>query len=71
MDRNEMKNMNEIIFYSVACDIVNESGDPEPRSTTKCQNKHNWIKWEDAIEAELNSFNKRKVFGHIVLTPKT
>ena len=28
-----MKNMDEIFSYSVACDIVNESEDPEPRSS--------------------------------------
>ena len=43
-NQNEMKNMDEIFFYSVACDIVNESQDFEPRSITKCQNRHDWIK---------------------------
>ena len=31
-NRNEMENINEIFSYSVACDIVNGSEDPEPRS---------------------------------------
>ena len=62
--------MNEIFFYSVACDIVNESEDPEPRSVTKCQNRHDWTKWKDTIQAELNSLNKHKVFGSIILTPE-
>ena len=39
-NRNEMKNMDEIFFYSVACDIVNRSEDPKPRSVTECQNRH-------------------------------
>jgi len=43
-NRNKMKNMDEIFFYSVACDIVNGSEDPEPRSVTECQNRHDWIK---------------------------
>jgi len=46
--------MDEIFFYSVACDIVNGSDDPEPRSVTECQNRHDWIKWKDAIHVELN-----------------
>ena len=70
-NRNEMKNINEIFSYSVACNIVNGSEDSESRSVTECQNRHDWTKQKNAIEAELNSFNKRKVFGHIVLTPKT
>ena len=48
------KNMDEIFFYSIACDIVNESEDPEPRSVTECQNRHDWTKWKDAIQTELN-----------------
>ena len=67
---NEMKNMDEIFFYSVACDIINGSEDPEPRSVIECQNRHDWTKWKDAIQAELNSLNKRKVFGPIILTPE-
>ena len=69
-NRNEIKNINEIFFYSIACNIVNRSEDPEPRSVTKCQNRYNWIKWKDVIQAELNSFNKRKVFGPIILMPE-
>ena len=61
--------MDEIFFYSVACDIVNESEDPEPRSVTECQNRHDW-KWKDVIQAEFNLLNKRKVFWPIVLTPE-
>ncbi|GJV04362.1 disease resistance CC-NBS-LRR class family protein [Tanacetum coccineum] len=30
----------------------------------------NWDKWKDAMQAELNSLNKRKVFGPIVTTPR-
>ena len=53
-----MKNIEKIFFYSVARDIVNRYENPEPRSITECQNGHDWIKWKDAIHAELNSLNK-------------
>ena len=33
-NHNEMENMDEIFSYSVACDIVNGSEDPESRSVT-------------------------------------
>jgi len=69
-NRNKMKNMNEIFFYSVVCDIINSSEDPEPISVTRCQNRHDWIKWKDAILTEMNSLNKLKVFGPIILTPE-
>jgi len=65
-----MKNIDEIFSYSIAYAIVNRSEDPEARSVTECQNRHDWTKWKDTIKAELNSHNKRKVFGPIVLTPE-
>ena len=34
-NHNKMKNIDKIFFYSVACDIVNRSEDPEPRSVTE------------------------------------
>ena len=60
-----MENIDEIFFYSIACDIVHRSEDSRPRSITECQNRHDLTKWRDAIQAELNSLNKRKVFGPI------
>ena len=44
--------------------------DPEPKSVNDCQNRHDWDKWKGAMQAELDSLNKRKVFGSIVVTPK-
>ena len=69
-NHNKMENIDEIFSYSVACDVVNGSEDPEPRSVTECQNRPDWTKWKDAIQAELSSLNKRKVFGPIILTPE-
>ena len=69
-DRTEMENIDEIFSYAVACDIVNGNEDPEPRSLIECQHRQDWLKWKDAIQVELNSLNKRKVFGPVVLTPK-
>ena len=60
-------NITEIFSYSVACDIMND--DPEPQSVIDCQNRYDWAKWKEDMQAELNSLNKRNVFGPIVLTP--
>ena len=38
------ENIDEIFSHSVACDIVNRSEDPEPRSVTEYQNRHDWTK---------------------------
>ncbi|GKE07118.1 retrovirus-related pol polyprotein from transposon TNT 1-94 [Tanacetum coccineum] len=48
---------------------MNENDDPKPTSVIECQSRHDWNKWKEAMQAELNSLNKRKVFGRIVLTP--
>ncbi|XP_076957991.1 putative mitochondrial protein AtMg00820 [Bidens hawaiensis] len=49
------------------------SGDdaPEPKSVKECQDRNDWDKWKDAMQAELSSLNKRKVFGPIVIKLKT
>ncbi|KAI3791818.1 hypothetical protein L2E82_05681 [Cichorium intybus] len=61
--------LEDIIFsYSVACNIINE--DPEPQSIIECQNRQDWGKWKEAMQAELTSLNNRKVFGPIILTPE-
>ena len=68
IDKNETEYTNEMFSYSVACDIMND--DPEPQSVIECQNRHDWAKWKEAMQAELNSLNKRNVFGSIILTPR-
>ncbi|MFS7999224.1 putative RNA-directed DNA polymerase [Helianthus anomalus] len=69
-NRYEMENIDEIFSYSIASDIMGEDDDPEPKSVNDCQNRHDWDKWKGAMQAELDSLNKRKVFGSIVVTPK-
>ncbi|GJT03068.1 hypothetical protein Tco_0824237 [Tanacetum coccineum] len=59
-DRNEIGDINEIFSYSIASDIIYGDDDPEPKSVIDCQRRPNWVKWKDAIQAELNSLNKRK-----------
>jgi hypothetical protein len=35
----------------------------------ECKRSSNWNKWKDAIEPELNSLKKRKVFTEVIPTP--
>ncbi|GJZ30918.1 disease resistance CC-NBS-LRR class family protein [Tanacetum coccineum] len=69
-DRNEIGDIDEIFSYSVASDVMGGDDDPEPKSVIDCQSRPNSDKWKDAMQAELNSLNKRKVFGPIVTTPR-
>ncbi|GJY92150.1 retrovirus-related pol polyprotein from transposon TNT 1-94 [Tanacetum coccineum] len=69
-DRNKIGDIDEIFSYSIASDIMSGNADPEPKSVIDCKSQPDWDKWEDAMQAELNSLNKRMVFGHIVITPR-
>ncbi|GKD89474.1 hypothetical protein Tco_1364981, partial [Tanacetum coccineum] len=60
----EMNDINKKI------DIMSGDDYPEPMSVINCQSRPDWDKWKDAMQAELNSLNKRKVFGPIVTTPR-
>jgi hypothetical protein len=61
--------IDDIFSYAVACDVFGND-DPEPTSVIECRNRQDWVKWKDAMQVELDSLNKRKVFGPIVPTPE-
>jgi Reverse transcriptase (RNA-dependent DNA polymerase) len=41
-----------------------------PKTPEECMRKNNWPKWKDALKAELDSLEKRNIFGPIILIPK-
>ena len=61
--------INGVFCFAVATEILKEDDDHEPRSIDECCSKHDWSKWKEAIQVELDSLAKHKVFGHIVPTP--
>ncbi|KAM2471541.1 hypothetical protein ACFX1W_046806 [Malus domestica] len=70
---NELWDRNEIIIddmfaFAIATEII-LSDDIEPRSVDECRQRQDWPKWKDAIQAELNSLERRSVFGPVVQTP--
>ncbi|GJW40115.1 hypothetical protein Tco_0065960 [Tanacetum coccineum] len=69
-DQNELGDIDEIFSYSVASDIMGGDDDPEPKSIIDCQIRPDWDKWKDAMQAELNSLNKQKLFRPIVTIPR-
>ncbi|KAK1434445.1 hypothetical protein QVD17_00187 [Tagetes erecta] len=69
-NQNEAEDIDDIFSYSVASESMSGDDASEPKSVKECQDQHDWDKWKDAMQAELNSLNKRTVFGPIVITPK-
>jgi hypothetical protein len=43
--------------------------DPDPKTMAECKGHSDWNMWKEAIEAELNSLKKRKVFTEVIPTP--
>ncbi|CAL9011562.1 unnamed protein product [Prunus brigantina] len=66
---NEMV-IDDIFSFVVAAEIIKGHEDIEPRSVDECKERSDWPKWKDAIQVELNSFEKRGVFGPVVQTPQ-
>jgi hypothetical protein len=43
--------------------------DPDPKTMAECKKRSDWNKWKEAIKAELNLLEKRKVFIDVMPTP--
>ena len=54
-------------FSEEIADILN---DPEPKSMAECKKRSDWVKWKEAIDAELSSLYKREVFSKVLPTPR-
>jgi hypothetical protein len=51
--------------------IIAESflNDPDSKTMAECKKHLDWNKWKEAIETELNSLKKRKMFTEVMHTP--
>ncbi|KAK4410007.1 B2 protein, partial [Sesamum angolense] len=47
-----------------------DEDDNDPQTMDECQHRNDWKSWKKAIQDELDSLNKREVFGPIIPTPK-
>jgi hypothetical protein len=43
-------------FSTMVADLLN---DPNPKTMAECKQRSDWIKWKEAIEAELDSLRPR------------
>ncbi|CAA0810997.1 Uncharacterized mitochondrial protein AtMg00820, partial [Striga hermonthica] len=74
VDTGETYNRSNIVvddtFASIVAFTISNNLDPEPKLILECRKRSDWVRWKEAIEAELDSLNKRKVFGSIARTPQ-
>ena len=61
-NRNEII-VDDIFAYHVAQNVANENEDLKPMSMEECRHREDWLKWKEAIDCELKSLAKSKVFG--------
>ncbi|KAJ0694724.1 putative RNA-directed DNA polymerase [Helianthus annuus] len=57
--------VDDIFAYAIATDVINEN-DYVPKNLEECMHRNDWPRWQEATNAELNSLEKRHVFGHVV-----
>ncbi|KAL0332828.1 UNVERIFIED_CONTAM: Copia protein [Sesamum calycinum] len=50
---------------------IMDEDDNDPQTMEECQHRNDWKSWKKAIQDELDSLNKREVFGPIIPTPKS
>jgi hypothetical protein len=62
-DRNTM--VVNSCFSTMVVDLLN---DPDPKTMAECKQHSDWIKWKEAIEAELDSLRKREVSINVIPT---
>ena len=58
--------VDNVLSYAIAIEIMNDEF--EPHSVDECRQRHDWLKQEEAIQAELTSLAKCNVFGLVIQT---
>ena len=57
----------DIYFAEIIAEIIQNN--PDPKTMAECKKRSDWNKWKEAIQAELASLTKRKVFSSVMPTP--
>jgi hypothetical protein len=67
----EVYDRSTIIVNSCFSIVIAENflTDPDPKIMAECKRRLGWNKWKEAIDAEVNSIKKRKVFTDVIPTP--
>ena len=57
LDRTKVV-INKVFCFTVAIEILKKDDDNKPRSVDEFRSKHDWSKWKEAIQVELDSLAK-------------
>jgi len=61
--------IDDAFAYNLALEVMDKNKDQEPHSVEECKGRKDWPKWNDTIQAELNSLAKQEVFGPVTRIP--
>jgi hypothetical protein len=61
--------VDKIFAYAISIEVINEE-DYVPKTPKEYMHRNDWPKWKDALKAELDSLEKRNIFGPVILTHK-
>jgi hypothetical protein len=61
--------IDDAFAYNLALEVMDKNKDKKPHSVEECKERKDLSKWNDTIQAELNSLAKRGVFGSVTCIP--
>ena len=62
--------VDNVFLFKVALDITRSDVNYEPQFVKICRRQNDWLLCKSAMQVELDSFAKRKIFGLIIQTPE-
>ena len=68
LDRKQII-VDNIFAYKIALSITSSDDEIEPQTIAECRRQNDWPMWKGAIQVQLDSLTKHKVFRPIVQTP--
>jgi hypothetical protein len=57
----------DVDFSVMIAELI--QNDPDPKTMAECKSCSDWNQWKEAIQAEITSLSKRKVFSQAMPTP--
>jgi hypothetical protein len=69
VSKNYLTILQQLLIHAFSTMITDLLNDPDSKIMAECKQCSDWIKWKEAIDAELDSLRKREVFSNVIPTP--